>query len=167
MEPTVVREIELRFKGRGRAVLAPLSNPGDAARFFRSIVPADVRENFMAVYLDGRCRPIGWRIVSIGTATTSLVHPREVFQPAVCLGASSIIVGHNHPSGDPSPSSEDISVTKRLAQAGAILGIALCDHIVLGEGAHVSLRERLPGLFSIDHHCIESTPGAPGGSSNW
>jgi len=148
VEATVVREIELRFRGRGRAVHGPLSDPSHAARFFRSIMPPDVREVFLAVYLDGRRRPIGWRVVSIGTATTALVHPRETFQPAVCLGASSVIVAHNHPSGDPNPSSEDIAVTKRLAQAGEILGIALCDHVVLGEGAFASLRERMPALFS-------------------
>ncbi len=150
MDATVVREIELRFTGKGRAICAPLCNPNDAARFFRSVVARDVRENLLAVYLDGRRRAIGWRVVSIGTATTCLVHPRETFQPAVCLGASSIIVGHNHPSGDPQPSSEDISITKRLAHAGAILGIRLCDHIVFSCGAFVSLRERMPGLFVDD-----------------
>lgn len=149
MEATVVREIELRFTGRDRTVRNPLSNPNDAARFFRSIVARDVRENFLAVYLDGRRRPIGWRVVSIGTATTCLVHPREVFQPSVCLGAASIIVGHNHPSGDPRPSCEDVAVTKRLAQAGEILGIKLCDHIVLGDRTFASLRERMPAVFLI------------------
>jgi DNA repair protein RadC len=150
MEVTVVREIEVRFRGRGRAVRAALRNPSDASRFFRSLIGADVRENFLAVYLDGRHRPIGWRVVSIGTATVSLVHPRETFQPAVCLGAASLIVGHNHPSGDPQPSSEDISVTRRLARAGSILGIGLCDHIVLGGGAFFSLRDHMPNLFSVD-----------------
>ena len=151
MEATVVREIELRFRGKGRTVRTSLSNPSDAARFFRSVIGPDVRENFLAVYLDGRHRPIGWRVVSIGTATTCLVHPRETFQPAVCLGAASIIVGHNHPSGDPNPSAEDISVTKRLAHAGAILGIKLCDHVVFGSEAFVSLRERMPALFVDDN----------------
>jgi DNA repair protein RadC len=150
MEVTVVREVELRFRGKGRTVPTVLRNPGDASRFFRSLIGPDVRENFLAVYLDGRHRPIGWRVVSIGTATVSLVHPRETFQPAVCLGAASLIVGHNHPSGDPKPSGEDISVTRRLAQAGSILGITLCDHIVLGDQAFVSLRERSPELFAVD-----------------
>lgn len=150
MEPTVVREIELRFRGKGRILRTSLRNPSDAARFFRSIIGPDVRENFVAVYLDGRHRPIGWRVVSVGTATTSLVHPRETFQPAVCLGAAAVIVAHNHPSGDPNPSSEDVSVTKRLAQAGSILGIKLCDHIVLGSDAFASLRERMPALFLDD-----------------
>ncbi len=96
----------------------------------------------MALYLDGRHRPIADRIVSIGTATASLVHPREVFQPAVALGACGLIVAHNHPSQDPTPSAEDRDVTRRLAEAGQLLGIPLLDHVVwTRNGAFVSLRE--------------------------
>src|SRR5882672_9839692 len=131
MEVTVVRAVELRFKGQGRTVRTALRNPSDASRFFRSLIGPDVRENFLAIYLDGRNRPIGWRVVSIGTATSSLVHPRETFQAAVWLGATSVIVGHNHPSGDAQPSGEDIATTRRLTRAGWILGIRLWDHIVV------------------------------------
>ena len=147
MEVTVVREIEIRFRGRGRRSPAQLGNPSAAARFFRDLIGTDVREKFLAVYLDGRNRPMGWRVVSIGTATASLVHPRETFQAAVRLGASGVVVAHNHPSGDPDPSREDLVLTERLVRAGDILGIKLVDHIVLGAGTFVSLRDRRPAIF--------------------
>jgi DNA repair protein RadC len=148
MELTVVREIEIRFRGRGRRSPAQVSNPAAAARFFRGLIGTDVREKFLAVYLDGRNRPMGWRVVSIGTASASLVHPRETFQAAVRLGASGVIVAHNHPSGNPNPSGEDIVLTERLARAGDIMGIKLVDHIVLGAGTFVSLRDRRPAIFA-------------------
>ena len=72
-----------------------------------------------------------------------LVHPREVFRPAVRSGAAAVVVAHNHPSGDPEPSAEDLEVTRRLAETGRLLGIPLLDHVVVGEGAWVSLRERV------------------------
>jgi DNA repair protein RadC len=86
----------------------------------RQVVTDDAREHFVAIYLDGRHRAIGHQVVSVGTATASLVHPREVFQPAILAGACAVIVGHNHPSGDPSPSPEDRAVTLRLEHAQQI-----------------------------------------------
>ena len=114
----------------------------------RRAVTDHAREHFVALYLDGRHRPVAHQIVSVGTATASLVHPREVFQPAVLLGACALIVARNHPSGDPSPSVEDRDVTKRLAQAGKLLGITLLDSIVwTHEGTFASLRELSPDLL--------------------
>ncbi len=80
--------------------------------------------------------------VSEGTLTSSLVHPREVFAPAIREASAAVVVAHNHPSGDPEPSREDLEVTRRLAEAGRLLGIPLLDHVVVGEGSFVSLRER-------------------------
>jgi len=81
--------------------------------------------------------------VSLGILDASIVHPREVFKPAILSNASSVIVGHNHPSGDPEPSPEDVAVTRRLVDAGKILGIDVLDHIVIGdEGRFVSLKAR-------------------------
>lgn len=91
------------------------------------------REHFVAFYLDTQGRVIERQIISIGTLDTSLVHPREVFEPAVSLRAASIIVAHNHPSGVLDPSEEDIEITRRLRHSGKILGIQLIDHIVLTE----------------------------------
>lgn len=98
------------------------------------------REMFVVVLLDTKLVPIGTNIVSIGTLDASLAHPREVFKPAILLGAKSILVAHNHPSGDPTPSRDDIAITRRLEKAGEILGIQVLDHIIIGRGRHWSVR---------------------------
>ncbi len=123
-----------------------IRNPGDAARIADAIVDDEPREHFVGIYLDGRCRVIGHRVVSVGTMTASLVHPREVFAPAILAGASSIIVAHNHPTGNPTPSPEDRTVTARLRDAGKVLGIKLIDALVIartpnGQLAHYSANE--------------------------
>jgi DNA repair protein RadC len=92
--------------------------------------------------LDTKNRLLSWETVSLGTLSTSVVHPREVFKGAILANAASIILCHNHPSGDPKPSAEDIAITKRLAEAGKILGIDVLDHIIFGEEGFVSLKER-------------------------
>lgn len=101
------------------------------------------QEEFHTVLLDARHRPIRACPVSVGSLTASLVHPREVFRAAVRCSAAAVVVAHNHPSGDPEPSAEDLALTKRLISCGALLGIPLLDHVVLGEGNWVSLRSRL------------------------
>jgi DNA repair protein RadC len=99
------------------------------------------KEVFRALYLDGRRRLIHSETVSIGTLTSTLVHPREVFQPAIACSAASLLVAHNHPSGDPGPSPEDFALTRRLRDAGRLLGIELVDHLVVGRGRFVSLKQ--------------------------
>ena len=99
---------------------------------------------FVALLLDGRHQVFAYAEVSRGTMTASLVHPREVYGPALRMSAAAVIVAHNHPSGDPEPSSEDIEVTRRLRDAGKLLGVPLLDHVVLGEGGrHASLRRHI------------------------
>ena len=100
------------------------------------------QEHFLALYLDTKNQIIKKHIVSKGTLNASLVHPREVFNPAVKASANSIILVHNHPSGDPSPSKEDETVTKNLVDAGELLGISVLDHVVIGNEDFVSLREK-------------------------
>ncbi len=100
------------------------------------------KEHFRALYLDARRRLLRTETVSIGTLTSSLVHPREVFQPAVAHSAAAVVVAHNHPSGDPEPSPEDLALTRRLRQSGEILGIEVLDHLVVGRGRFVSLKQR-------------------------
>jgi DNA repair protein RadC len=97
-----IREIAIRYVGRPKRVPDAIGSPLAAVAFMRRVVTDDAREHFVAIYLDGRHRGIGHQIVSVGTATASRVHPREVFQPAVLAGACAVAVGHNHPSGDPS-----------------------------------------------------------------
>jgi hypothetical protein len=96
-------------------------------------------ECFWVVMLDSRGRPVGRRQIARGTLTACLVHPREVFAPAIRARAASVVVVHNHPSGDPAPSEEDLQLTDRLREAGELLGIPLVDHIVLGRDGHRSL----------------------------
>jgi DNA repair protein RadC len=107
---------------------------------------ADIRnskkENFVAFYLDTRNKLIERQIISIGTLNASLVHPREVFELAISLHTASVIVAHNHPSGDLEPSKEDVAVTKRLAEAGKILGIGLIDHIIVTTAGFASFEEK-------------------------
>ncbi len=100
------------------------------------------KEHFVVFYLDTRNQEIKREIISFGTLNANLVHPREVFEPAIKHSAAQIIVAHNHPSGDPEPSDEDIEITKRLVEAGKILGIELLDHVIVSKLSFGSLKER-------------------------
>lgn len=143
-----IREVAVRYIGRSTRIAAAIRRPEEAVAFMRRVVRDDAREHFVALYLDGRHRPIAHQVVSVGTASASLVHPREVFQPAILIGACAAIVAHNHPSGDPTPSPEDREITRRLVDAGALLGVAILDSLVwTRSGAHISLREEAADLF--------------------
>ncbi len=100
-----------------------------------------LKEHFRALYLDVRNRVLKDEVVSVGTLTASLVHPRELFRPALECNAAGVLVAHNHPSGDATPSSEDLTLTRRLKRAGDILGISIIDHLIIGRGEFVSLRQ--------------------------
>ena len=133
LEPTLfdcVREVTIQYRGQGLKTGPNIRQPEEAVALAKRAIRDDSKEHFLAIYLDARHRALARAVVSVGTATASLVHPREVFQPAVNLGAVAVIVLHNHPSGDESPSAEDRSVTKRLREAGEVLGISLVDHVV-------------------------------------
>ena len=96
---------------------------------------ADVdREHFVVLMLDQKNKVIGFHTVSIGSLTASIVHPREVFKPAMLSNAAALILAHNHPSGQPQPSQEDRTLTVRLVAAGKLLGMAILDHIIIGDG---------------------------------
>lgn len=100
-------------------------------------------EHFVMLSLNTKNKVVGVHTIFVGSLNSSIVHPREVFQRALLNNSASIMVFHNHPSGDPTPSPEDIDVTKRLKQAGEIIGIELLDHIIIGdEGRYTSLREK-------------------------
>lgn len=100
------------------------------------------REQFRAIHLNTKNRVLHVEIVSIGTLNSSVVHPRELFKNAIRRSAASIILVHNHPSGDPTPSLEDKEITDRVAQAGCILGISVLDHVVIGDGVFISFKEK-------------------------
>lgn len=118
----------------------PIRGPEDVFRHFHARLRDMPHEQFHLLLLDGRHRVLREVMASRGTLTASLVHPREVFRPALREGAAALIVVHNHPSGDPAPSLEDREVTRRLVQAGALLGVPLLDHVVVAERGWVSLR---------------------------
>jgi DNA repair protein RadC len=119
----------------------PVRTAGDVVGLLRAFLRDDPRERFVAVYLDSRHRPMAVHEVSIGTCDSAPVHPREVYCPAVALACAAVVVAHNHPSGDPTPSPEDRLVTERLRRAGEVLGIELLDHVVLGESRYFSFAE--------------------------
>ena len=100
------------------------------------------KEHFVIFYLDARNQEIKREIISIGTLNANLVHPREVFEPAIKNNAAQIIVAHNHPSGDTEPSEDDLIITKKLVEAGKILGIEVLDHIIVTKNTFISLKEK-------------------------
>lgn len=135
-------ELGRRASARGRPTRAAVRTPRDAFELVHELLLGRDRETVVALYLDGRHRLLQRHEVSIGTATASLIHPREVFGPGLRLGACALVIAHNHPSGDPEPSAEDRGVTERLQAAGELVGIPLLDHIVVGGSSFVSLRGR-------------------------
>jgi DNA repair protein radc len=100
------------------------------------------KEHFVIFYLDARNQEIKREIISVGSLNANLVHPREVFEPAVRNLAAQIILAHNHPSGDPEPSEDDLEITKRLVESGRILGIEIIDHIIVAKNGFISFKEK-------------------------
>ena len=107
-----------------------------------SFLMKETKEMFLTLHLDGKNRIIVMDLVSIGSLNQSIVHPREVFKTALLSNAAAIILVHQHPTGDPSPSTEDIAITRRLKEAGEIMGIKILDHIIVGDGEYLSFVER-------------------------
>ncbi|RKL63944.1 JAB domain-containing protein [Thermoanaerobacteraceae bacterium SP2] len=100
------------------------------------------KEHFKVILLNIKNHVISVEDVSVGSLNSSIVHPREVFKPAIRRSSASMILVHNHPSGDPAPSREDVEITRRLIEAGKILGIEVVDHVIIGNGVYISLREK-------------------------
>ena len=124
-----------------------VSGAGEVYRILSAILSAESeidrdKEHFWIIGLSVKNAVKFIDLVSLGTLSNSLVHPREVFRLAVNRGVASIIAGHNHPSGDPIPSQDDLAVTRKLRDAGEILGIILLDHVVIGDGSFVSMLEK-------------------------
>lgn len=123
-----------------------ICSPADAVELGRRFLEECDREQLIVCCLDTKNQPLSVNVVSVGSLNSSIVHPREVFKVAVLSNSASIVVFHNHPSGDVSPSTEDINVTNRLKEAGKLIGIDLIDHISIGsEGKYCSLKEK--GIF--------------------
>lgn len=113
-----------------------INAPTDAVRLLSTYLSTADREHLVALFLNQKNRILGLNTVSVGSLTASIVHPREVFKPAILANAAALILGHNHPSGDPTPSAEDRDITTRLAMVGEALGIRLLDHLIIGNETH-------------------------------
>jgi DNA repair protein RadC len=116
----------------------PLRGSGDVYAHYRERLAAEPREHFYAVLLDNKHRKLKDVSLSVGSLTASIVHPRDVFASVVREAAAAVIFVHNHPSGDPTPSKEDIEITRRLREVGDIMGVRVLDHIIVGKGRYVS-----------------------------
>lgn len=119
-----------------------IRSPEDGAKYMMNDMRFLTQEHFVCLYLNTKNQVIHKQTIFIGSLNASIVHPREVYREALKRSAASIICLHNHPSGDPAPSREDIEVTKRLAECGKIIGVDLLDHLIIGENKFVSLKEK-------------------------
>jgi DNA repair protein RadC len=135
-------ELGARVSTETRRTAAVFKTPADSGRYLLPRYGSRPVEVFGILALDVRHRLRREAVISVGCLTSSLVHPREVFQEAVLGRAAAIVAFHNHPSGDPEPSADDLALTRRLAAAGSVMGIEVLDHVILGAGGWVSLKER-------------------------
>jgi DNA repair protein RadC len=119
-----------------------IRGPADVAKLVALDLRYQTQEHLWALLLDSRNRVTQIRKITAGTLTESLIHPREVFKEAVRFSAAALVLVHNHPSGDPEPSPQDIAVTKRMLEAGKLMGIDLLDHVIIGDGRWTSLKDR-------------------------
>ena len=137
----ILFEVCRRFNEERLSPGVPLTSPAEIYRHFRMALRELKQEQFLVVMLDSQRRYLGEALVSQGTLTSSPVHPREVFSAAIRERAAAVLVVHNHPSGDPTPSADDLSVTQRLAEVGEVVGIPVVDHVIIAEDGYTSLRE--------------------------
>lgn len=135
-------ELGARLASEGRGAAPTFRTPEESARYLLPRYGSRPVETFGLLALDVRHRLKREAVVSVGCLTSSLVHPREVFQEAVVSRAAALVLFHNHPSGDPEPSAEDLALTRRLSSAGGLMGIEVLDHLILGAGRYVSLKQR-------------------------
>ena len=138
-------ELGKRFARESCGKTAEIRNPGDIAKLFMDEMKHYDKEHFKAALLNTKNKILKIVTVSIGSLNASIVHPREILKPAISASAASIILVHNHPTGDPTPSNEDVEFTKRFAKCGELIGIRLLDHIIIGANTYRSLKET--GVF--------------------
>lgn len=140
---TIVAAVELgrRLSTRAAQKLEKIEGPEDVARYASPLLRFEQKEHFLVMLLDVRNRVLAMPTVSIGSLTASVAHPREIFREAIRYSAANMILIHNHPSGDPTPSREDIQITKQMMKAGEIMGIPVLDHIIIAGDGFLSLKE--------------------------
>ena len=140
MKPVYSREI-IREDAPHYIDAKRFTSPQQVFEMFRDLI-LETREHFLCLHLDGKNRIVCLDRVSVGSLNQSVVHAREVMKSALLSSAAGIILVHNHPTGDPNPSGEDLAITKRLKEAGELIGIPVLDHIIIGNGQFVSFAER-------------------------
>lgn len=140
---TIVAAVELgrRLSTRAAQKTEKIEGPEDAARYMMPMLRYEQKEHFLVMLLDVRNRVIATSTISVGGLTSSIAHPREVFREAIRHSAAALILVHNHPSGDPSPSREDIQLTRQMMKAGEVMGIPVLDHIILANDEFISIKE--------------------------
>jgi len=119
-----------------------IRGPDDVVAVVGPKLRRELREHFLVLLLNARHEVLGKETVSIASLDASILHPRHIFKPAITQSAASIVLVHNHPSGDPEPSEEDLSITKRLVEAGELVGVSVLDHVIVASRGVVSLRAR-------------------------
>lgn len=134
-------ELSRRLLNKGLGILPAIACPTDILPHLTQIKDQP-KENFVVLYLNARNQLMHQEVISVGSLSASIVHPREVFRPGIERGAASIVLGHNHPSRDVTPSREDLDLTRRLRDAGQLLGIEVLDHVIVAEADYLSLKER-------------------------
>lgn len=130
----VVKESTIQYPNRR------INSAEDAVELLRQFMEGSDREIMLAIYLNTKNEPTAIQTIGIGTLNSCPVHSREIFKGAIATNANSIIIAHSHPSGDPTPSHEDIKITETIVEVGRIIGIEVLDHIILGDGKFVSLK---------------------------
>ena len=141
---TILAAVELgrRLASKAAEKFETIHGPEDVAAYAMPHFRYELREHFAVMLLDTKNHVLGMPTVSVGSLSASIVHPREVFRVAIQQAAASIILLHNHPSGDPSPSQEDIAVTEQLIKVGKIMDLPVLDHIIIGDNNFISLKEQ-------------------------
>ncbi len=134
-------EIARRLESCTEDIKPKINSPEDVYRLIYPRLREQKKEMFIELCLDTKNQVIKEETISIGSLNANIVHPREVFKMALAESAAHIIVAHNHPSGDPTPSREDIEITKKLVETGSIMGITVLDHVIIGDGRHFSMKE--------------------------
>jgi DNA repair protein RadC len=131
-----IKEIEYSYDKRPK-----ISGMNDVIEAVKPMIADPNKEFFIALYLNTKNGVLKQEVISIGSLNANIIHPREIFKTACMISASSIIVAHNHPSGDPSPSREDIEITIKLSEAGKMMGIELLDHVIIGYDKNYGFKE--------------------------
>lgn len=139
-EKLYVRDVKLVYFGR-RRLAKKLESPAEVYKRAKRLIGKEIQEHFLVFAMNNKNVEVGHKVVTVGTISEALIHPREIFRYAIELGAASVIIAHNHPTGVLSPSREDDATTERLKEAGKIVGIPVLDHIIVTLNGYYSYKE--------------------------